>query len=218
MSIILVLFLTSYLSAQSLIEGWDKAKFGMTPGELKSAYKGEEKYFKEKGVDFWEEWKENKFEHSPYTLGTFKLKILGGESQVRFAFVDNKLFWIEISGGVKIPGIMAGTLGMKRAIKQAQELKLKLVKLKDYLIRKYGNPVEKKESKEKETLRWEDAEGNTLTLEIQFEQEGYWGKDYYFPSYKVFYDDIELAKIWKRKISKWKNEEKRYEERGIESF
>ena len=146
------------------------------------------------------------------------MKILGGRSQVRFAFVDNKLFRVKISGGVEQPSIMAGPLGMKKAIKQAQEFKLKLVKLEDFLIKKYGNPVEKKESKEKETLRWEDAEGHILTLEIHFEQEKYAGKNYYFPSYKVFYRDKELTELWKRKVAEWEEEERKYEEKGVESF
>ena len=45
----LVLFFTSKVLAQtSAIEGWDKAKFGMTPEEVRKIYSAEEKYFEEK--------------------------------------------------------------------------------------------------------------------------------------------------------------------------
>ena len=42
--IILALFFTSQVLAQAPIDGWDKAKFGMTPQELKDAYKEEEQH------------------------------------------------------------------------------------------------------------------------------------------------------------------------------
>ena len=39
------LFLASQVLAQAPIKGWDKAKFGMSPTELREAYKEEEEYF-----------------------------------------------------------------------------------------------------------------------------------------------------------------------------
>lgn len=130
---ILALFLASQVLAQSPIEGWDKAKFGMSPEDLRNAYAEEERFYleeeyyrmkdywkggwwielkepeeylgteKDKELEdirmrdpFWEKQKENEFTYTPYTLHTRKLKVLGGEAEVWFYFVDNKLFRIKI--------------------------------------------------------------------------------------------------------------------------
>ena len=43
----LALFCSSQVLAQALIEGWDKAKFGMSPEDLKSTYREEERYYRD---------------------------------------------------------------------------------------------------------------------------------------------------------------------------
>lgn len=43
----LTLFFASQTLAQMPITGWDKAKFGMSPGELREAYEEEEKYYED---------------------------------------------------------------------------------------------------------------------------------------------------------------------------
>jgi len=64
--IMFILILTSFLPVmvqKTEIQGWDKAKFGMSPEELKEAYKEEGEYFKPGAL--WEEKKEDKFSHTP---------------------------------------------------------------------------------------------------------------------------------------------------------
>ena len=95
----LILLLVPQVLAQAPIKGWDKAEFGMSPEELKKAYKEEDEYFLHK---FWMEEEDvrsevNYYYPPPYPLVTILLEVLGEDLWVEYSFVDNKLFAIEIS-------------------------------------------------------------------------------------------------------------------------
>jgi len=96
-TVIVVIFSLQALAKKAEITGWDKAKFGMSPEQLKGVYVEEEEYFKPDA--FWQEEKEDKFSHVPYTLFTSKLKVLGKRGRVIFFFVDDKLFEIIVAPG-----------------------------------------------------------------------------------------------------------------------
>lgn len=120
--------------AQSLIEGWDKAKFGMSPEELRNVYAEGEEYFKPDA--FWEEKKEDKFSHIPYTLFTSRLMTLGYSGGITFLFVNNKLFKIIMTGGEErmpfgfdFDGLLPWwEAGKSRGIMTSEERKKKMVK------------------------------------------------------------------------------------------
>ena len=157
------------------------------------------------------------FEGSPYRLITSRLKILGREARICFNFAEEELFKIEISGEVEAPSGMRILGGIENAIKEADEVKLKLKKLKDFLTTKYGKPFKEQKSKEKEILSWQDEKGNSLILEISFEPFYYAGKDYLFPSYKVTYSDKKLTELWEKKVAEWEKRRKLLQ-KGVESF
>ncbi len=94
---LVLIFSFQVLAEEIEIQGWDKAKFGMSPKELRNAYVEEEEYFKPGA--FWEEEREDKFSHVPYTLFTSKLTMLGKKGRVIFFFVNNKLFEVIIATG-----------------------------------------------------------------------------------------------------------------------
>lgn len=94
---LVLIFSFQVLAGEEEIQGWDKAKFGMSPEELISAYAEEEEYFKPGA--FWEEEREDKFSHVPHTLFTSKLIMLGKKGRVIFFFVNDKLFEVIIAAG-----------------------------------------------------------------------------------------------------------------------
>lgn len=260
--------------AQAPIEGWDKAKFGMSPEELKEVYAQEDKYFTEKEgkyyateakimawiskypeakrtkaeayIDrivnakteeerkkiyeiewakllepekawtlrigkrikklkgqlpeetipklkstFWSVEEGNKFKKPPYELHTSKLKVLGVKADVYFLFVGDRLFGITILGE-KI-----------YEEKELSLLKSTLAKLKDKLITKYGPPVNKETSKEKESFEWEGPDDNLLSVEIWLTTSSRWAS---FSSYTIKYRDRELTTLWERRVTKWEKE------------
>jgi len=141
----LTLFFVSHGTAQVPILGWDKARFGMTPEELKDTYKEEEEYFEQKPHigDFWAVTEENMFGSDsffgrsgplPYTLCTSEWRVLGKKAGVYFRFVNTKLFEIEIKG---------------KPIYEKAELEELKSKLKNALVGKYGKPF-REEQLEKE--------------------------------------------------------------------
>jgi len=81
----MVLFLASQVLAQSAsIEGWDKAKLGMSVEELKESYRKEAEFFEmQEGGEFWKE-------------TTPPESKLGMRSDIDFWFIDNKLWNIQI--------------------------------------------------------------------------------------------------------------------------
>ena len=173
----LVLFVTSQVLAQGLIEGWHKAKFGMTLEELGAVYRLEEIYIP--GV-----WADNKMARllsersdGPYTpaypfeLSTFGLRVLGDESHVSFCFLCNHLAKIEIA--------MSGVTSVRafvtpEKLQDSQAFEAKIANLRDFVVEKYGEPFEEKEElvakrKDNSQIVWKDDEGNTITLRMDFQ-------------------------------------------------
>jgi len=216
----LFLFLIPLALAQAPIEGWDKAKLGMSPEELKDAYKEEEGYFEQRPHlgDFWTATKENRFGRTlllfgwsgplPYTLYTGELRVLGKEAGLYFRFVNTKLFEIEIKG---------------RPIYEKAELEELKLKLKNALVAKYGKLIREEQLEEEKLLKWKDSNDNLLIFKIRLKPakgggSGMSGLLPSFPSYTVKYIDKELKEIWERKKKEWENERKSLEERGVKSF
>lgn len=127
----LTLSFASQVLAQAPIEGWDKAKFGMSPEELRNVYAEEEEYVKPDA--FWEQKEEDKFSHIPYTLLTSQLMTLGYSGGITFLFVNDKLFEIIIAGGEEKTGFVPGELlhwwevGKSRGIMTPEERKKKMM-------------------------------------------------------------------------------------------
>lgn len=213
----LILLFVSQTIAQVPIEGWDKAKFGMSPEELRDAYKEEEEYFEQKPHlgDFWSVTEENRFGRIhplfgwsgplPYTLYTGELRVLGEKAGLHFRFVNTKLFEIEIKG--------------KPIYKKAELEELKS-KLKNILAAKYGKPIREEHLEEEKLLKWKDSNDNLLIFKIRLEPAKEGGSILLpsSPSYTVKYIDKELKEAWGRKMKEWEKEEKSLEERGAESF
>jgi len=230
----LVLFFAFKVLAQtSAIEGWDKAKFGMTPEEVREAYSAEEKYFEEKykidslfwfvqeeGESLWFVVEEGKFSPwFPYTLTTPFLKVLGREAGINFRFVENELFRIEIMGAVAAPSKDWGRESISKRISEAGELQSNLWRLRRHLFNKYGEPFEIEKTERKVILTWKDDEGDSLILGISYDDKFEWQGMYYdFPGYYIIYSDKELTELWKKKVAKWKEGKGKLEEKGVGSF
>jgi len=128
---LVLIFSFQVLAGEIEIQGWDKAKFGMSPEELRDAYAEEENYFKPDA--FWEEKEEDKFSHIPYTLFTSRLETLGYGGGITFLFVNDKLFEIIMTGGKKKIGFVPGELlhrweaGKSRGIMTSEERKKKMM-------------------------------------------------------------------------------------------
>ncbi|TET62228.1 hypothetical protein E3J48_04525 [Candidatus Aerophobetes bacterium] len=137
--VILALFLASQVLAEVPIEGWDKAKFGMSPEEVRSAYAEEEEFFRPDA--FWEEQREDKFSHFPYALSTSRMKLLGQKGTVILFFVNDKLFEIIlVAGHVKevtdfMPGVLVGGWqeGKSKGIMTLEERKRKMTEALEQL-------------------------------------------------------------------------------------
>lgn len=84
LGITLVLFFASQALAQMPITGWDKAKFGMSPGELREAYGEEEKYYED------EFYQELDFIKNYYTSDPEKM-----ESELKWKESNKEEFWYE---------------------------------------------------------------------------------------------------------------------------
>ncbi len=212
------LFITSQALAQAPIEGWDKAKFGMSPKELKEAYKEEEQYFPR----FWVEVDKDDisgFNPSPYILTTLMLTVLGKRLFVDYKFVDDKLFEIEISllaWGPVLIGIEfeeQETSSSDKILKKAINFEMEAKKIEDHVLRKYGNdfekrelPFEEKEAPGKsrrskiENLIWKDTKDNSIVFKKTYRYAFYKGIDYYLLEYcTITYFDGELRKLWEEK-------------------
>ncbi len=239
--IMFILILTSFLpvmAQKAEIQGWDKAKFGMSPEELKEAYKEEERFIKE----FWTERQENPFLGTPYTLSTTKLHILGydtigtsegeyyGLSMVTFSFVNNKLFEIEIlisvpasrrimdmktaEGEIIEKGPLTALI-VEGAKEVSKEFDVKIEKLINFLSDKYGEY----EAETGNSLTWTDINGHTLNLDIDWQTFRYNNKDdEVLAGCTITYSDKNLTGLWERKVEKWQEKRKSLEEKGIEVF
>ena len=135
----LTLSFASQVLAQVPIEGWDKAKLGMSSGDVRYAYSEEEQYWeryapinpiqeRDLGLlgwreeimsDFWQEKEENKLLQEPYRLVTANLIILGRQAEVTLDFIDNRLFRIVLSGYLSQ---RSGIPGLREAIEREKEL------------------------------------------------------------------------------------------------
>ncbi len=128
---LVLIFSFQVLAEEIEIQGWDKAKFGMSPEELMDAYAEEEEYFKPDA--FWQEKQEDKFSHIPYTLFTSRLEMLGYWGGISFLFVNDKLFEIIMAGGEEKTGFVPGELlhrweaGKLRGIMTSEERKKKMM-------------------------------------------------------------------------------------------
>ena len=217
----LTLFFASHGVAQAPILGWDKARFGMTPEELKDTYKKEEEYFEQEPHigDFWAVTQENRFGIDsllgwsgplPYTLCIREWRVLGKEAGVYFRFVNTKLFEIEIKGA---------------PIYEKAELEELKSKLKNALVGKYGKPFREERLEREKVLKWKDSNNNLLILRIRLKPAKGNGSmtlaSILFPpspSYTAKYVDKELKEIWERKTKEWEKEKKRLKEKGVKSF
>lgn len=94
---LVTIFSLQGLAEEVEIQGWDKARLGMSPEELKRVYVEEEEYFKPDA--FWQEKKEDKFSHVPYTLFTSELRVLEERGMVILFFVNGRLFEIIVTTG-----------------------------------------------------------------------------------------------------------------------
>jgi len=94
---LVLIFSFQVLAGEVEIQGWDKAKFGMSPEEVRSAYAEEEEYFKPGA--FWEEQREDKLSHFPYTLFTSRVTVLERGGTVILFFVNDRLFEIIVAAG-----------------------------------------------------------------------------------------------------------------------
>ena len=137
---LVLIFSFQVLAGEVEIQGWDKAKFGMSPEQLRNVYAEEEEYFKPDA--FWEEKEEDKFSHIPYTLFTSRLEMLGYWGGITFLFVNDKLFKIIMTGGEeritfgldgllpwweagKLRGIMTSEERKKKMMETLEKIKLR---------------------------------------------------------------------------------------------
>jgi len=243
-TVLVTIFSLQGLAEEVEIQGWDKARLGMSPEELKGVYAEEEEYFKPDA--FWEEKEEDKFSHIPYTLFTSRLKILEYGGGITFLFVNEKLFKIIMTGGEekivfgldgllplweagKLRGIMTPE-ERKRKMMEARE-QLKLMKKErqfaysfelnlpsELLTNKYGEPSII-ECYGGAIHRWDDEKGNILLLRdyvpLSANEPESPSLNYFFI---MTYTSRELMNLWTAKIEEWEKEHKRITEKGIEVF
>ena len=101
----LILFLTSQALTQTLITGWDKAKFGMSSGELREAYEEEEKYYED---EFYQEldFIKNYYTSDPEEM-EFELK--RKESNKEEFWYERKECWSREKDGIGYPYQLSNT-------------------------------------------------------------------------------------------------------------
>ncbi len=161
----------SQVLAQAPIEGWDKAKFGMSPGDIENAF-GEEMsggYSKDEAYFF-----------TSLPLRFFK----GFMSAASFCFVENKLFEIRVLFVRDV-----------KVVRGKRRFWLALTETESFLEEKYGTPVEEEKLGERKILKWVDTKGNGLSLMIYFEHdiENHW--------FEVAYFHKELTEKWEAEFA-----------------
>ena len=142
MGVALALFLASQVLAQTPIDGWDKAKFGMSPEEVERAYS-----------IVGEEYREGK----SYYFSSIPRFLKGFIGNVNFCFVDNKLFEITLV-----------FVKSEELIREVRRFWLTLLQVENFLKKKYGVPVEQERIGGRKILKWVDSEGNGLSLMVNF--------------------------------------------------
>jgi len=191
------------------IKGWGKAKFGMSPRELRNVYRTEARA---RGRDFWEEKPESfqvtgsltdagafAFEQSaqPHVLCTSAIKIFERELPICFAFVEDELFQIKIAGGCsKEEGEAINRLSgdeFKTAREKVDQLYTQLHTLDDFLTEKYGKlSVTVAEGTYVWKHHWVDSTGNSIVLKVADA-----GTDAgYYPVITIHYTDKERGEKW----------------------
>lgn len=270
----LTLFSVSQALAQTPIEGWDKAEFGMSPEEVREAYAEEEQYYKDEYYqkleyiekyysrrpfagweralerernshgeyeEFWKEgeecWsREGEGIGYPYALSCFWFA-------PNFSFVDGKLYKIEIyfyETTIRDLHYISDSF-LEEDIERNGEKEQKLIRLEDFLIEKYDDYSEKKETKSErqltvdgifvaenrrgtktiavrtETSIWVDGNGNRITLECGYELFSDEEESYDFLSYyEISYYDKILTELWEKKQEQWKIEVAEWKRKGEE--
>jgi len=210
----LILTLAFQVTAKQPIEGWDKAKFGMTPQELRNVYKGEERHFE----DFWKEAEEGFYVEKskyglttgarPYTLSTSKLKVFGENPEIAFSFVDNRLFKIQISGSLEEGMSWSWDMDeeeIKLREKRANSFMNQLFLLEKFFVEKYGQPYFRLIGPSGMNIFisvWKDAKGNTFMWEVILRPYVVFqkGTSYLYPDYVIAYVDKELCEMWHLKV------------------
>lgn len=178
----MALFLTSQVFAQpASIEGWDKAKLGMSVEELKESYKKEAEFFKmREGREFWKEATPPESKLIGCTrLSTSGLETsLGMKSDIDFWFIDNKLWNIQIH----IADVFSSE---------------KVEQFINFLTSKYGKPYEEA-----------DIFGNSYEWYRGNRQLMVWtysDSEEKISSIDIFYTDGELNELWKKRYNKLTN-------------
>ncbi len=209
----LTLFSVSQALAQAPIEGWDKAKFGMNPEEVRTAYS--EELIQEEEAEY--------YERNAYRLLSLQSRVLKEFSGLVYLyFVDNKLFEISL-WFLKEPE--------QGSVREERRFWLTSLEAENFLKQKYGTPVKEERIGERRILKWVDSKGNGLSLMVQFEQ-GVTFKGYFHSgerdftvysenpiySFEVTYFHGELTEEWERKLTKIIMEDPFNREMLIESF
>ena len=227
------------------IQGWDKARFGMSPQQLRQAYEEGAKYLDE----FWEEYEEMEG-MSSYRLATTRLKILTEEakptptgqelsdlpsyttgSKVFFHFVDDKLSKIVIylsvqevaaiyllreTAGGEIEEASHAALLIESAETAHKGFNAKLKQLAVFLASKYGDYAIGETGS---SATWEDARGNVLNLQVAGEAFRYQGKDYaLIGGCTIIYYDRKLTNQWDEQVAEWVEKRDTYGQVGMENF
>lgn len=165
-----------------------KARFGMSPRELRHVYAQEQQDFerevnserfkhiirrrkreKEEVIAPLSEVSDEKFgdDSCPYgrcyTLATSQLRVLGEETNAAFCFADDKLCAIFISPW--------------KRIRQPEAFREKSKRLISFLAEKYGSPYVKENRAEnlawdeRRVYKWEDTRANRLELKVYFKEQ-----------------------------------------------
>jgi len=183
---LVLLFLASQVFPQPApIEGWDKAKLGMSIEELKESYREEAKFFEiQEERQFWEETTppENKVMGGT-RLSTSGLEIpLGMRSDIDFWFIDNKLWSIQI--------IIENVFSSERVEQFISSL-----------THKYGKPYEEPDIFG-DSYEW-SRENRRIMVWTYSDSEKK------ISSVDVFYTDGELNELWTTRYDEWNSKQKK---------
>jgi len=183
----MALFLVSQVFAQlASIEGWDKAKFGMSVEELKKSYKKEAELFETREErEFWEETTPPESKLIGCTrLTTSGLETsLGMRSDIDFWFIDNKLWDIEIH----ITSIFSSE---------------KVEQFINSLISRFGKPYEETDIFGN-TYEWYRGNRRIIVWTSYDSEEK-------ISSIDIFYTDGELNELWKKRYDELTNKQKKF--------
>jgi len=179
----MALFFTSQVFAKpASIEGWDKAKLGMSIEGLKESYRQEAKFFEmRKKRKFWKDTTPLKSKLIGCTrLSTSGLKMSFGEkADVDFWFIDNKLWDIEIH--------IANIFSSK-----------KVRQFIDFLTHRYGKPSCVEPDIFGNSYEWYRGNRQLMVWTYLDSKEK-------ISSVDIFYTDGKLNELWKTRYDKLTN-------------